>query len=291
MNWDDLRVFLALSRGKTVSAAGRELGVKHTTVGRRIKVLEAELGTRLFERLREGHELTQAGENLLELALQMEEQAQAIDRQISGKDTELCGELRITAASESLSRIVAPELPRFRASYPGIELKLMATVELSNLAAREADIALRATANPPDYLIGRKVLPFAQGIYASEEYLHQNPKPKHIVGWLASEEPDWQQRYFPGSDVVLESNTTQLTIACLLRHMGVARLPCFLGDSTPDLLRYPVELPPPDWHFWVLSHVDLRTTARVRAGREFLIDVMEQQRDLVEGNESNFFQP
>ena len=100
LNWDDLRFFLALARTRTVSAAGRELEVKHTTVSRRIKALEQGLGTRLFDHLPDGYALTPAGENLFQNALLMEEQAQAVGRQVFGLDEQLEGHLVLTAAHD-----------------------------------------------------------------------------------------------------------------------------------------------------------------------------------------------
>ncbi len=116
MNWDDLRFFLALARQRTVSAAGRELNVKHTTVSRRIKALEQRLGTRLFDHFADGYALTAAGENLFHNALSMEEQAQAVDRQVFGLDSQLQGDLVVTASHGLFSRLVFPELAEFRST-------------------------------------------------------------------------------------------------------------------------------------------------------------------------------
>ena len=87
LNWDDLRYFLALARDQRASAAGKRLGVKHTTVARRLDSLESRLNTRLFDRTPRGYALTQAGEQLYEHAVGMEEHAQALDREIQGMDT------------------------------------------------------------------------------------------------------------------------------------------------------------------------------------------------------------
>ncbi|OUS29010.1 hypothetical protein A9Q99_10385 [Gammaproteobacteria bacterium 45_16_T64] len=289
MNWDDLRFFLALSRARTVSAAGRVLGVKHTTVARRIQAFEEGLGTRLFDRLPNGYAMTQAGENLYEHALIMEEQAQAVDRQVFGLDAQLQGKLTLTAAHDVLSLLVIPHLGLFNRAYPCIELELSSSAALVDLAARQADIALRLTESPPDYLIGKKVLPLRHGIYASTKYLEKNPTPKHLVMWNgATETPEWVKTHFPDTSVAIRASDVTTMLTCTANHMGIARLPCYIADTTPNLRRIDIPLTPSTWGVWVLSHVDLRATARVRACREFLVDLIEQQKDLIEGLNSRY---
>ncbi len=171
MNWDDLRVFLALSREGSASGAGRALGVKHTTVARRIRAFEERLGTRLFDRLPNGYAMTQAAENMFEHALAMEALAQAVDREVFGQDVELAGPLKLTASHEVGDRLIAPKLRSFTEAYPHIDLQLLTTAGLVDLAAREADIAVRLTAKPPDYLVGREAMRLRHGIYGTPRTL------------------------------------------------------------------------------------------------------------------------
>ena len=288
MNWDDLRYFLALSRAKTASAAGRELGVKHTTVARRIKVLEEDLGSRLFDRLADGYAMTQAGENLYQHALVMEDEAQAVDRQIFGLDAQLQGSLTLTASHDVLRGLVIPYLGLFRRTYPGIELQLSSSTGLVDLSARDADIALRMTASPPDYLIGRKVLPLSHGVYASKKYLSKHPYPKHLVVWVHDKNPEWVKQHFATADIAIRVSDVTNMADCVKLNMGVARLPCSIADLQPDLRRLDLALTPSTWGVWVLSHVDLRDTARVRACREFLIDIIQQQKALIGGENSRY---
>ena len=151
MNWDDIRYFLALCREGSVSKAGNALGVNHTTVARRITAFEETLGTRLFDRTRDGYAMTQAAENMYDKALDMESYALAIDRAMFGQDAELSGALTLTAPYDFANTVIAPALPNFRKQYPCIELDLLTTTGLVDLAAREADIAVRLTAKPPEY--------------------------------------------------------------------------------------------------------------------------------------------
>ena len=291
MNWDDMHYFLALARARTMSAAGRELQVRHTTVARRIKALEQGLGTRLFDHLPEGYAMTTAGENLYQHALVMEEQAQAVDRRVLGLDAQLCGDLKLTASHDVMARLVVPQLGLFQRAYPGIDLQLLSSAGLADLSARQADIALRLTPKPPDYLIGKKVMQLGIGIYASKKYLRNNPHPKHIVLWNDDVEfPEWAQRHFAGATVSIRADDVTTILDCVSHHMGAVMLPCYIGDNAKNLLRLDLELNPSTWGVWVLSHVDLRATARVRACREFLVNIIERQRSLIEGLDSRYSQ-
>ena len=301
MNWDDLRIFLALSREGTLSATGKALAVKHSTISRRIKAFEESLGSRLFERLPEGFVLTQAGENLLEHALIMEEQAQAVNRKAFGLDAQLQGQLNITGPHEVLSRLLIPHLSTFKKNYPAIDLQFISTAGLVDMAAREADIALRLTEKPADYLIGKKVLPLRHGIYASEKYLEghlaqhleQSPEEevnKHqLIQWRRdNKDPEWVKQHFPDAETIMRVDDAATMVACVQNHLGLARMACFMADNVEGLRRLDLPLTPSNWGVWVLSHVDLRTTARVRAGREFLVEILLQQRSLIEGLDSNY---
>jgi DNA-binding transcriptional LysR family regulator len=289
LNWDDLRFFLTLARENRLSAAGRVLGVKHTTVARRITALEARLGARLFDHSADGYNMNQAGENLYQHALVMEERALAVNREIVGMDAQLAGPLKLTAPANLMSLMIVPAMRRLQEAYPGIEVELIGTTGLLDLAARQADIALRFTPAPPDYLIGRKVLSMQHGVYASEEYL-RHPRDRHqVILWDGDTvSPPWMEQHFPDARLALRVDEISVMVTALNHHYGLARIPCLVGDSEPSLRRIDVTLEPSTWGLWVLSHVDLRATARVRVCREFLIEMLLEQRDLIEGRNSRY---
>jgi len=292
MNWDDLRFFLALSRAGTLSAAGKALEVKHSTISRRIKAFEDSLGTRLFDRLAEGYVMTQTGEDLYQHALIMEEQAQAVDRKVFGLDAQLQGSINLTVPHDVLSRLVVPHLGLFKRIYPAVDLQLMSTASLVDMAARQADIALRLTDRPADYLMGKKVLPLRHGIYASVDYLQQANKTPQVILWNSETVmPEWVKQHFPNAVTIMRADDTATMLTCANNHMGLVRIPCFVGDGVEGLRRLDLPLAPSSWGLWVLSHVDLRSTARVRACREFLVDILEQQRGLIEGLDSSYWSP
>lgn len=290
INWNDLRYLLALAREGTVSGAGRVLSVEHTTVARRISALEKQLGSRLFDRLPNGYVMTPVAEKLYPHAISMEEVIQVADREVFGMDEQLSGNLKLTASYDIFSRLVTPELSKFTHKYPGIVLELLSSSGLANLSGRQADIAVRLSPNPPEYLIGRKVLPLSHGVYASAKYLNKKRNTDTLVLWEhENKTPQWVADHFPKARVAIRANEILSMMESIRNHLGVGRLPCYIGDSEPTLRRLDLNLKPSTWGIWVLSHVDLRSTARVRVGREFLMGIIESKRVLVEGLESRYF--
>ena len=224
MNWDDLRFFLTLAREETVSGAGRVLAVKHTTVARRIAALEARLGSRLFDRSPTGYALTQVGENLYPHALSMEERAQAADREVFGMDTLLSGALKLTASYDVLTRLITPGLRQFTDQYPAIELQLMSSTGLADLASRQADIAVRLTPRPPEELVGRQILPLRHGVYASASYLQERRARESVVLWEHERDmPAWAGDHFPGARVVARTTEIMTMVDAVKNHLGIAR--------------------------------------------------------------------
>jgi len=289
MNWNDLKYFLALAREGTVSSAGRVLNVKHTTVARRVEALEVSLGSRLFDKSRSGYAMTQAAENLYQQAVSMEEKVRSIDRQASNQDSALAGPLKLTVAFELANRLIIPKLDGFCQRFPDIEMQLLMTKGLVDMSAMEADLAIRMTPSPPDYLVGKEIMKLQHGIYVSQEYLQCHAgKNKVILFRSENKQPDWVKRYACGADVSIRVDDVGSMAVAAANGFGRAKLPCFIGDTQPGLVRLDYQIPPSDWGIWILNHVELRTTARVRACKEYLATVLENQRDLITGNLSTF---
>ena len=295
MNWNDLRYFLALVRAGSVSGAGRKLGVEHTTVARRITALERQLGSRLFDRLSSGYEMTQVAENLYPHAITMEELMQVADREVFGMDTQLKGNLKLTASYDVFNRLLTAKLHHFTDQYPNIEMELLSSTSLADLANRQADIAVRLSPKPPEYLIGKQVLPLNHGLYASSSYLENmyqetNGHNAKLILWEHEyKKPEWVNDHFPNGKVTLRANEVMTMMEAVKNHLGIARLPCYVADAEPNLRRLDLPLTPSNWGIWVLSHVDLRSTARVRVCREFLIDTISAQKNLIQGLDSHYF--
>src|SRR5580693_7657465 len=150
IDWDDVRYFLAVARGGSVRAAAAHLGVNHSTVLRRIAQLEERLGAHMFERLPSGYRLTAAGDEVLELADQMEASSRLLETRVFGRDQSVRGLLRVTLAPTLATHLLMPDFADFAHLHPDIEMEILSSGELANLTNREADVAIRTstTAKP-----------------------------------------------------------------------------------------------------------------------------------------------
>ncbi|MBB1489231.1 LysR family transcriptional regulator [Oceanospirillum sediminis] len=293
LNWNDLKFFLALSREGSLSAAGRRLDVKHTTVARRILALEEHLGTRLFDRSRSGYAMTQAAEDLFEQVVALEENILSIDRQGTGRDAALSGPLKLTIAHELANRLIIPELGAFCRMYPGIDLCLLMTKDLMNLGTMEADLAIRMTPNPPEDLVGRELMPMGHGIYGTKkivtEFTESNQSDSVDIILFEDETtpPDWVTRHFKRFNVIMRVDDVGSMAVAAAQGVGFAKLPCFIGETEAGLQKLDLDLPASAWGIWLLYHADLRTTARVRACREFIEHTLAQKRSIIQGGSAD----
>ena len=174
MNWDDVKIFLALAREGSVRSAGAKLSISHATVARRINALEKKIGVRLFDRLTNGLAITVAGEDMLQSALRMEEEMNSLERRILGQDSRLEGEVRVTMPDILATNLLMPDLVEFTRKYPDIDLAILPSYDVFDLSQREADVAIRCVPHhklPPEYLVGHRLITYAKAIYASQKYL------------------------------------------------------------------------------------------------------------------------
>lgn len=294
IDWNDIHQFLAIANAGSATQAAIELGINHTTVYRRIASLERKIGKKLFERSTAGWLITPLGEQILCYAASMEDEANAIKRKILSDTQEISGSLRITAGESCTDSILMPVIRRFSTRYPEAQLDIITSTDELDLASRKADIALRVTDNPPENLVGRRIGAIAYAVYGNQELLQtlSSTPDQEIpcITWLGDghTRPSWINDYFPHTRNVYRATSTQTMLAMVREGIGIAKMSCMLSDPDPSLERVsvvPCELGPA---LWVLSHVDLRTTARVRIFRDFLVEALINKIDLIEGRKSKF---
>ncbi len=287
MNWDDLRIFLAVARVGSISGAARQLEVQHSTVSRRLRKLEETLGARLFDRKTAGYELTLAGENLLQSARRMETEVLHVDSAVLGEDAQLVGPLRVTAINNMASTVLMPIFSRFSQAYPDIELHIEVSNLDSSLSQREADVALRLTNTPTDTLVGKRLVTVASTIYGSREYLRQmreqNRPPKWIGVNCCGFHKSWTRHACEDQQHHFYSDDTLLTLSAIRNGLGISFLPCFMGDADPKLERYCDPDPAHDLGLWLLLHPDMKRTARVLAFRQHMAEAIQSEKDVFEG--------
>lgn len=197
MDWDDIKIFLALSRSGSVRAAAKSLAISHTTVARRIGALEETLATRLFDRRPEGYTLTDIGERFVARAETIESEALGLEREVVGRDGKLSGAITVTLAAPFAAHLLMADFARFGTLYPDIELRLAITYDILDLARREADVAIRATHKPPENLVGRRGPTVHYAAYATQDYLavHDLAAERPTAQWIGWDDggkfPKW----------------------------------------------------------------------------------------------------
>lgn len=288
-NWDDLRLFLAVARAGSLSGAARALGVNHSTMFRRIGAFEEAIGVRLFDRLPNGYMLTAAGEEMRDSTLRIEEEIAALGRKVTGQDLRLSGTVRITTVDMLALWLLPRHLAAFREAYPGIEIELMVGNATLSLSRREADVALRVDNQPPETLVGRRVGRLAFAIYRSATRCsHDTEAPLPEQPWIGfdTEHAALARRFaelLPEVRPVYRVNSVAAAIAATKAGIGLAPLPCGLADLEPDLVRIG-ELPETfTLDLWLLTHEDLRRTARIRAFLDFLAEALAKEARLLAG--------
>ena len=286
-DWDDLRLFLAVARAGSLSGAAKLLGVTHSTVFRRIGAFEERLGVRLFDRLPSGYALTAAGEEMRDSVLRIEEEISALALKVTGQDQRPGGTIRLTATDMLAVGVLPRHVAAFRAQWPGIEIEVVVADSVLDLTRREADIALRVGNPAQDTLVGRRVGRLGFAVYAAAgQGGPPDPADADWIGYGKAHGPLSRNlaRWWPGMRQVYRTNSITAAQAAARAGIGLAALPCVLADPDPGLLR--VAPFPEDFalDLWLLTHEDLRNTARIRIFLDFMAAALAADADLRGGN-------
>lgn len=292
-DWNDFRYFLAIARSGSLAGAARELGVEHTTVGRRLSALEAELGARLFLRGPDGLVATEAGRGILPLAQEIETRFEAIERRVSGGDDRIEGTVRFSI-SEALSGYFVKHFAALREQHPGLTVQISSSNHASDLMRGEADLAVRAREVTEPDLLARKVAVAGWSLYAAPDYIARKGTPANpedlrghdVIGFDDSlrKTPGglWLDANAEGANVVMRGNSIVAAINAAICGMGIGAVPCFLAEGEPLLRRLtPRVLGGRD--IFLVVHPDLARVARVRAVMDFVVALFTRDAELWSG--------
>lgn len=291
LEWNDLSVILAICRQGSLSGAARALRVNHSTVFRRIVAIEERTGVRFFERLPHGYAMTDAGRSAMYYAERIEAEVHALGREVLGQDMRLQGKVRVTSPEGMAVRMMPSLLAAFAREHPGVSVELVGGSLAVDLSRREADIAIRATSKPPGSGFGRKIGAFRVGLYAAPEYARRHaavPLGERdwcmILGSVAWLVPHvWKKRELGERRLVFSASSVISVINTTAEGVGMTMLPCYLGDADERLVRVGALVDELTMELWVLTHPDLRHTARVKTLMAFLYEAMMRERDLFAG--------
>jgi DNA-binding transcriptional LysR family regulator len=283
LHWDDVRLFLALHRCGSHARAAAQLRIDPTTVSRRLSALESTLGATLLERTPSGLVATAAGAQLAERAARVEEELLASERELGGRDGRLEGSVVVTAGDGLVMYLLVPWFAEFRVQHPGITLELRSHKRALDIARREADVAVRLSRPREASLVARRVAQLPFGIYGAEPYFARAGEPRAaselaMHDWIGPDERlaatpqgQWMARCVPPARVRLRANTTAALVAACAAGHGLALLPTFAAAADGRLralLPHGSALPVRD--AWIVTHEDVRKSARVRAVVRFL---------------------
>lgn len=289
MHWDDLRIFLAAARSRTVSDAARKLGIDATTVSRRLDRLSGDLKSSLFESNSAGLVLSSHGQKLLVQAETVEHAIGVATGTLTGERSRLKGLVRISMSEGLATWIVARNMPSFRELHPEISLELVTTNGFLNPSKREADLAITLARPARGHLIASKLSDYRLGLFASKDYAQKNGLPQSgealsqhpIIGYapdfIYSDELRYLAEIGSKLETSLSSSSINVQHAMIHASSGIGVLPLFIGLRDPDLVRVLEDSAEITRSFWMVVHQDSRRIARVAAVVDWLKDVVPRQ--------------
>jgi DNA-binding transcriptional LysR family regulator len=292
--WDDFRLVKAIADSRGLAGAAAEIGVNHSTVFRRLGQIEEALGTRLFERHRSGYAPTPAGDEMVALAARLDADILSFTRRLAGREIEASGELRVTTNDSLLVHLLTPVFARFRRQHPGVQLDIVLANEALNLSRRDADVAIRATDDPPETLVGRRAARIAWALYgrvadfpgavpaldeltATRSWISLGDNLSHVKA------VKFVRAHVAPERIAYKVNTVLGLSQAVEAGIGIGHLPCFIADAQPELLRLAPPVPDFAADLWLLTHPDLRHSPRVRVFLDFLAAEIATRRGLIEG--------
>lgn len=287
MDWDDLRVFLAVARDESLSAAGRRLKIDPATVGRRIARLEEAMGARLFTKSPQGYLLSQDGNRLLTHAEQVEIAFGAASEALSRPEG-LSGQIRIGAPDGCANYLLPQVLTRICDENPGLEVQIVALPRVFNLSKREADMAISVSAPNAGRLSVQKITDYHLHLAASDDYLAQSGpirtladlKACRVIGYIPDmifdKELDYQAELRP-DQVPLTSNSVSVQFNWVRTGAGVAIVHDFAIPSAPEVKKLLADQFNLTRSFWLIRHLDDRRSDRMNRFAEALAQGLRRE--------------
>jgi DNA-binding transcriptional LysR family regulator len=271
-DWDDLRLFLAVARAGSLSAAGRALRLDPATVGRRVARLEAALAARLFTRSPAGYVATPAGRRLFETALRAEAALAEVPGAVRGDGAGLSGQVRIGAPDGCANFLLPQVVARLVAANPGLEVEIVALPRIFDLSRREADLAIAVSKPRGGRLIATRIAPYRLSLAAHADYLAAHPPitapgdlaGHRIIGYIPDMIFDAELDYLAEIGVgrpALASNSVAVQLQLIRAGAGIGIVHDFALPSAPGVVRVLPDRVRLERAFWLLRHADDRGAA------------------------------
>jgi DNA-binding transcriptional LysR family regulator len=291
MDWDNLKFFLALAESGSLSRASERLRVDHSTVARRIEMLECDLGVHLVERLPRSYRLTAEGERVRDRAKQIETGVADIARFARGADRSLQRVVRVNGPPTFVTRFLAPRLLPLQREHPGLHIELVGESRQISLSAAEADLALRLVRPREKGLVARRLAVIAWGVYGSRDYLARRGEgERDFLGYDDSLDHLPQQRWVRSltgeRTLALRANDLTNLLTAVRAGLGLAALPCVMACGKPELIRVATRVPPPTQELWLLFHRDIGRAPAVRTVIDRITEITASARSAFLGEDA-----
>ncbi len=295
LDWEDLKYFLAMAEHGSLSAAARKLNVSQPTLSRRLTALEENIGAELFARTRTGLEMTLLGEQMRHHARHMQDDVHAIERLVTGHDSSLSGSVMISCIEAVGAVWLIKNLKPFSEQYPGITVDVKVDNAVSDLLRREADIALRMFRPVQNDLVAKRTVTMNYGYYASKKYLAARGIPQSLSELkdhnfilphdeiLTHTKTDPRKIYALSRSAAFRSNSMMALATAVKEGFGIGAYSCVMAAEEPDLVRLFDDLVVFSTDIWLVSHAELRRSARIRAMFDFLGDMLVANADTFSG--------
>lgn len=296
LDWNDWRFFLAVAEHGGTKAAARALGVDPTTVQRRVAELERQIGQSLVQRSSTGYRLTELGERMREPARAVAHAVAALQRQLDDARHDVAGAVRLTCPEPIMLRLTRSGLlERFEARHPHIRIEFVISDRYLDIAAGDADVALRSGDTDGPGLMGRKLADSLWAVYASRRFVEQHGAPKNpqdlerfpLVGFETSmakhRASAWLQQVAPQARIAARNDSVLGIVYSVKAGIGVAPLPTAIADAEPDLVRLFGPVPELTRIWRLITTPELRRTPRVDAVFEFFVSEAEALRPVLTG--------
>ncbi|MBP9952380.1 MAG: LysR family transcriptional regulator [Cypionkella sp.] len=266
MDWDDLRIFLAVARSESLSGAGRRLQIDPATVGRRIARLEEAMTARLFVKTPQGYSLTETGTRLLSHAERMETNVSEAGEALSGPEG-MTGQIRLGAPDGCANYLLPQVVTRICDANPGLEVQIVALPRVFNLSKREADMAIGVSRPNAGRLTVQKLTDYRLHLAASHEYLAKHPpiqgpadlQGHRMIGYIADMIFDKELDYLAEIGAAapsLASNSVSVQLNFLRHGAGIGVVHGFALPAAPELVRVLPEAINLTRSFWLIRHAD-----------------------------------
>ncbi|MDY7547742.1 LysR family transcriptional regulator [Glaciimonas sp. CA11.2] len=280
-DWQDLYVFTVLARTESLSAAARELGIEHATVGRRLESLEKALGLRLVDKLPRSRPLTQDGRAIATLAQNMTQVAGLIEQRARPALIGLAGSVRVSAPPSLSRACIVPRIAALRASHPQLRLILQPSTTLAALGSGEADIAIRTVRPEDGDLVRKKVGEVHFGLYGTREFSRRPAEQWTFISYDESldhlPQQIWLHQVRAGRPIAFFASDLMSQQMAARDHVGAVVLPTMVGEDDPELVPLPTPETAPARDIWIIVYPDVRRSPLVEVVMDFLVDCIARE--------------